>query len=265
MLSVDDIRNARFRKAKFGGYKPEDVEMFLDDVQISFETMVEEKEKLMIIIRKLNEKLDKFHEDSNSIKNVILSAQKISEKTLNDTQIKANDMIKEAAKKSERVLDDAKVKTNDIIREANEKSGNIISQAQKEADIQNEISEKLRKESENLKNKLLNVYNEHMKLLNEIPTGSDLLNIGQLNEKTESIAKSDKVEEKITETSEKSIEDIFSDGFLKNNQESSKFQSLKFGQNYSIQQDSDMPSEEDLENVAGGAFGGLFRKNKLNG
>ena len=44
MLSLEDVRNVSFRKAKFGGYKPEDVDAFIDDLQISYEEILHERE-----------------------------------------------------------------------------------------------------------------------------------------------------------------------------------------------------------------------------
>ncbi len=107
--------------------------------------------------------------------------------------------------------------------------------------------------------------------MNEIPGEADALNFGQLSEnfnykKIEVTPQSDAIEEEITEISETPFvtEDIFSSDFSKPNSDFPKFKSLKFGQDYNIQQDSDIQDEEGLKNVSGGAFGGLFRKNKLD-
>ena len=42
MLSIDDVKQVSFRRANFGGYKPEDVDAFVDDVQDSYEKILEE-------------------------------------------------------------------------------------------------------------------------------------------------------------------------------------------------------------------------------
>ena len=142
LLTVDDIKNASFRRANFGGYKPEDVDAFIDDVQISFEQLIAEKEELLSRVKDLSAKVDKFYEEDNSIKSVILNAQKIAEKT----------------------LDDAKSKTSDMINSAAEKSEKMINEAKKKVSINAEISEKLKEESSKLRKKLEEIYEKHMKM-----------------------------------------------------------------------------------------------------
>ena len=41
MLSLNDITNVSFRKAGFSGYKPEDVDDFIDRVKNSFEELMQ--------------------------------------------------------------------------------------------------------------------------------------------------------------------------------------------------------------------------------
>ena len=42
MLTVNDIRDVKFRKTNIGGYKAEDVDNFLDEVQDSYEKLQRE-------------------------------------------------------------------------------------------------------------------------------------------------------------------------------------------------------------------------------
>ena len=45
MLTINDIINASFNKSNFGGYKTEDVDVFIDEVKESYELL--NKKKLM--------------------------------------------------------------------------------------------------------------------------------------------------------------------------------------------------------------------------
>ena len=40
MLTLNDIINANFRKSSFSGYRPEDVDAFLDLVKESYEQLI---------------------------------------------------------------------------------------------------------------------------------------------------------------------------------------------------------------------------------
>ena len=147
MLTVEDIKNVSFRRANFGGYKPEDVDAFIDDMQISFEKLINENKELKLTIKKLNERIDKFHEEDSSIKNIILSAQKVAEKS----------------------LDEAKSKTAEMINSAVEKSEKMIERAKKEVSAHTEISNKLREASSKLRKQLEDVYRKHVELMKGIP------------------------------------------------------------------------------------------------
>ena len=53
MISIDEIKNVSFRRANFGGYRPEDVDKFIDDVQFSYSDLLNEKVKLLAEIKEL--------------------------------------------------------------------------------------------------------------------------------------------------------------------------------------------------------------------
>ena len=40
MLTINDIINASFNKSNFGGYKTEDVDIFIDEVKESYELLI---------------------------------------------------------------------------------------------------------------------------------------------------------------------------------------------------------------------------------
>ena len=53
MLGLEDIKKVSFRRSALGGYKPEDVDCFIDKVQISFEKLIYEKRNLALKIKDL--------------------------------------------------------------------------------------------------------------------------------------------------------------------------------------------------------------------
>ena len=60
MLSIDDVKNVSFRRANFGGYRPEDVDAFVDDVELSYSELLAEKKRLLFEIDHLNKKIEKL-------------------------------------------------------------------------------------------------------------------------------------------------------------------------------------------------------------
>lgn len=131
MLSIDDVKQVSFRRANFGGYKPEDVDAFVDDVQDSYEKILEENKNLHSEIENLRSKIDKIYAEEGAIRKVILNAQNIAESSLNQ----------------------AKEKTEEIVEKAVKKSNDLIDKAKEEVKIQNQISERLKAEAVSLKDR----------------------------------------------------------------------------------------------------------------
>ena len=85
MLTINDIINASFNKSNFGGYKTEDVDIFIDEVKESYELLIkknieqkeaneslaEENRKLAKKIDLLAKKVEEYREEENEIKNAL--------------------------------------------------------------------------------------------------------------------------------------------------------------------------------------------------
>ena len=187
MLTLNEIKNISFRKAR-SGYKPEDVDEFIDQVVESYDLLIKknieqketneklaaENERLQNSIKSLSEEKKaapapapaakpaapakvrpedvKLSEEceytQEEIKNALLSAQKL-----------ANATIREARQKAEGVLTDA-----------NTKAERIVSAAQGEVNEQKEELDRLKKLVSDFRASLLDAYKEHLKLVNAMPT-----------------------------------------------------------------------------------------------
>ena len=62
MITIEELRNVSFRRANFGGYKPEDVDAFIDDMIISYEKIALENKSLNEKVQELQSRIEKFHE-----------------------------------------------------------------------------------------------------------------------------------------------------------------------------------------------------------
>ncbi len=231
MISLEDIKNVSFRRAKFGGYKPEDVDNFIDDLQVSYEELLRERDEMIAKIKKMKSFLDKFQAEDVSIRDVILNARAVAEKSLSD----------------------AKIETQNMIAEAEESSKKMIEEAKKEVSIQNEIAERIKAESSKIKEKLADIYKSHMELINNIPG-----EVKQSFSEEESVAGSKGVprltpEEKVNKIINASSVDIFSNPSVENvsgGTDDDRFKDLKFGSNYKS-------GDEDTEKPEG-LYNGIF-------
>lgn len=160
MISCDEIKNISFRKSLFGGYKPQEVDAFLDDIQTSYEEILRENRNLSLNVQKLEKQLQKFYDEESSIKNVLLNLKKATDQALYDAGEKAKGLIAESMKKSDE----------------------MISKAKKEVLYHQSISDNLKKESERLKKSLENIYLQHLEIMKKFPRVGTLRNENESSE-----------------------------------------------------------------------------------
>lgn len=216
LLSIDDIKQVSFRRANFGGYKPEDVDAFVDDIQDSYEKMLEENKKMRSEIEDLKSKIEKIYSEEGAIRKILLNAQNVVDSSVSQ----------------------AKEKTEEIVKKAVKKSSDLIDKAKEEVEIQREISDRLKSEAKALKNKLKDIYEEHMEIIGKIP-GDVRAESGCSEEKKDFI---DISSEDVSGGSEVVP--------IEASEKRSSVPDLKFGKDYNIEDES-KPK---------GAFSGLFKR-----
>ncbi|MFI3325795.1 MAG: DivIVA domain-containing protein [Clostridia bacterium] len=172
MLTLKEINEITFRKTNFSGYKPEDVNDFIDQVVTSFEELdkenkslkgktseiaqknVELREKLQILARKV----ESYREDEDGIKKALLSAQKLGNASLKEAKLSADEILEDANKKADAMIEEAKKKSADLIEEYNAK----IKGKQKELEVIKEYVTDFR-------SNLFEIYKNHITTIEEMP------------------------------------------------------------------------------------------------
>ncbi|MBQ8538411.1 MAG: DivIVA domain-containing protein [Ruminococcus sp.] len=220
MLTIDEIKNIAFRKSGMGGYRPDDVDEFIDDVIATFEQMKAEKADLLRKMDILATKIEQYRTDEETVRNALLSSQKVSDQALREAKDKATYIIKAAEKKSRKILTEAEMATE---REKDKYEAVLAETA------------KLRKE-------MISMYKKHLALLDEFPTEADVqTKRDELDEKypfepVEEIINSDDfdVEEEMVKAAEpKPV--VKKNEEVKHEHKNEKFDQLKFGDNYDVE------------------------------
>ena len=172
MLTIDEIKNISFRKATLsGGYRAEDVDAFIDEVIASFEQLKKEKTNLVHKIDRLATRLEEYREDEETVRNALLTSQKMSDAC-----------IKEAKEKAAKIVRDAEEKAQDLVAEANK-----MTALEKDNYLQ------LQSDAVELRNELIELYTKHIQSIDDLPTASDVdASRQELDEKypTEPVAES---------------------------------------------------------------------------
>lgn len=159
MLTIDEIKNISFRKAnRGGGYHPDDVDSFIDDVVVTFEQMKREKSDLIRKMDILANRIEKYRADEEIVRNALISSQRISDETIKDANEKAEGIIKDAEARAQLMVMDA----------------NKAVLAKKDEML------KLEKDAADLRDAVLAMYKKHIEVISELPTQQD---VEELNEK----------------------------------------------------------------------------------
>lgn len=221
MLTVDEIKNVSFRKANIGGYKPEDVDAFIDEVIASFEQLKKEKTNLVHKIDVLATRVEQYRADEETVRNALLASQKVSDAC-----------IREAKEKAAKIVRDAETKAQALLVDANKTTA-----------VQKENYLQLQADAVALRTELIDLYKKHIKNIDELPTTADLNSTKEsLDEKyptedissttpeteepEEAVALAEEVQEETPVNEETPVQ--------KAPKRASKFSGLKFGDNYDV-------------------------------
>ncbi len=148
MLTIEDVKQISFRKAGIGGYKPEDVDAFIDQVLITMEQMKKEKSDLVKKMDILATRVEEYRADEDAVRNAMLASQRVADSTIKKAKAQAAQIIEE----SENV---AKAKLFDLnlqIKEQKKQYALLLSECNK------------------LREELINVCNKHIVLAKELPS-----------------------------------------------------------------------------------------------
>lgn len=147
MLTPNDISNKRFEKSPFGGYKPEEVDSFLSEIAMSYERLYEEKEAAEEKMEVLAEKLEEYRANEDSLRTVLIGAQKLGDNIIRDSKAKAEVIISDA---------EGRVKQ-------------VFSESEGKIDKERETLAMLQKETAEFKKRLIAMYKQHLELISLMP------------------------------------------------------------------------------------------------
>ncbi len=144
MLTVKDINDVRFRKTNIGGYKAEEVDNFLDEVQSSYESLQNENLDLKHKMKVLANRIKEYRQDEENVKIALLSAQKL-----------ASSAVDSAKKEAEDIIEDAKMEAKKILRDITE---DLEAQRRNLAEMKKSVKE--------FKSDVLSLYKEQIRFIN---------------------------------------------------------------------------------------------------
>ena len=146
MFNANEIRQITFEKV-VRGYRPEDVESFMEKIADEFEALAAEKQEIEGQLYILAERIEQYKSEEESIKSTLINAQKLGES-----------IIAESRQKAEAILKDANIRKNDILSGAHE-----------ELELYEENLARIKREVSDFKINILSMYKEHIESLSKVP------------------------------------------------------------------------------------------------
>lgn len=271
MLTIEDIKQVSFRKAGFGGYKPEDVDAFIDQVLITMEQLKKEKSDLVKKMDILATRVEEYRADEDAVRNAMLASQRVADSTIKSAKAKAAQIIEESENAAKAKLFDLNLQIKEqkkqytlLLSECNKLREELIGVCNKHIISAKELPSKAKVEAaeKQIDEKFPTDNSDEVERADEV-IRPDSIRTEAVEEQpaplqsASSESDSEPVEELTSETANEAVTEFFSneinliddigntsaepDG-VKINEKKKKskiFSSLKFGDNYNIEDDSD--------------------------
>lgn len=191
MLTPDAIQSKEFEQSVLGGYRRDEVDAFLDQVEADYRKLYEENKDMIEKLKVCLGKIEDYKKDEDFLKSAIINAQKLNETTLREIELrekeveisckeKAASIISEAEARADAIIQKAEIESKDAINAAREKCKAEIDAEQKKCDqeiraIQKEVSAEqkkldyLRKQVAEFKTTILDIYRAHVTSISKLP------------------------------------------------------------------------------------------------
>ena len=252
MIVLKDIETKTFDKAFVGGYNPNEVDDFLDEIYDSFKKICDEKADLEEKIVILAKKIEEYRNDEDNIKNALLDAQKMKASVKGEIERQNSEILDSAKAEAEKIINDAKIEAEKILSSASinaEKEKEVLN---KNISLEENRYEEIKNTVHNFKKQIFDLYKEHLELLNNIPEVEEEKYIVE-----EIVESAEEVEEEIIEepiveeekiSEEASDEEqisLISDNFFTEEvyKDEIEVEKIKFGVDYDIEEDDDDEDE----------------------
>ena len=171
MLTPQDVRSVQFEK-NLRGYRTEDVDRFLDQIEDQLKQNDAQMEQLRRQIADLNAENQRLHRelegyeaDGDMLKSALINAQRMGENVIREANQKAEDILHRANLRGDDIIRDA----NELLQKASGRADEIISEATDKKQAEEREYERVRLEVTRFKSDVLNLYRSHVESLSRLP------------------------------------------------------------------------------------------------
>jgi len=147
MLTPHEISEKTFDRTFGFGYRMDSVDQFLEKAAAALQEQIDKNADLEKKLQILADKLTEYRNDEESLRTALLGAQKLGDS----------------------VIRESKTKAEIIMRDANIKAETIVGNAKRQIEREQESFERLQDEVASFKNRLVDLYKQHLELISTLP------------------------------------------------------------------------------------------------
>ncbi len=162
MITANDIHELRFEKAAFG-YKQEDIDEFLTQLEHELELNQQELEDSNNKIQVLADKVREYMRDEDALKDALLGAQRQGHQIIAEANERADEIIAEAKRKADEMMDEVTIQHDALLKKNQEE---VAAAHEQLADARKKVAD--------FKKALFDMYREHLEVLSAMPEEDDL-------------------------------------------------------------------------------------------
>ena len=189
-MTLDYINEIAFTKV-VSGYKPGEVDDFIDEIAEAFKQLQQENESLKANIDTLVARIEEYREQENSIHTAFLNAQKYADNIINESKASAEKIVGEAQARANEINQEidtssqkrrqefdenlarldasSKEEAKRIVDDASLRAETVILAANDSVRSQQAVFDELKHEAHEFKTHLMRLYQSHIELINRIP------------------------------------------------------------------------------------------------
>ena len=162
MITANDIHELRFEKAAFG-YKQEDIDEFLTQLEHELELNQQELEDSNNKIQVLADKVREYMRDEDALKDALLGAQRQGHQIIAEANERADEIIAEAKRKADEMMDEVTIQHDALLKKNQEE---VAAAHEQLADARKKVAD--------FKKALFDMYREHLEVRSAMPEEDDL-------------------------------------------------------------------------------------------
>ncbi|MDR1891815.1 MAG: DivIVA domain-containing protein [Oscillospiraceae bacterium] len=189
-MTLDYIDGIEFTKS-VSGYRPGEVDDFIDTVSSGFKELLQENAGLKANIDTLSALIEEYRGQENSIHSALLSAQKLADNIVSEANAAAEKTVREAEERAAQInaetdadharrqkefndrladLDNSsRAQAKRLVDDANAKSAAIFAAAEDSVRLKQIAFDSLKRDASVFKADLMRLYQSHIELINRIP------------------------------------------------------------------------------------------------